>query len=144
RDDERLRVSRHLIVAVDRVGRVEQDLEAEAETARVAANRVSADHVVDAHRHDAKIAVGHLLMETLEARHLDFARLAPRRPDVQHDDLASVIVERAQAIRAVHGPRPKPRGARSDLHGKELVAHDVRGGTKRARLTLAAECAMYS
>ena len=50
-------------------------------------------------QHDAA-ARGDLVVRALEQRHLRLARRAPRRPHVQHDDLACVVGQRAGAAGA--------------------------------------------
>ena len=53
--------------------------------------------VVDAHRHDLEAPAARTLVQRLDARHLDAARHAPRRPDVEQHDLALVVGERLRA-----------------------------------------------
>ena len=45
---------------------------------------------------------GDPLVRALEQRHLGLARLAPRGPHVQHDDLARVVGQRSGAVGAEH------------------------------------------
>src|SRR5688500_145926 len=124
-DHERLRISGDLVPPVDRVQRIEQDVERQPEPLRKGVHGIGADEVIDANRHDLEIGVGHFALQAHEARHFDDAGTAPRRPDVQDDDFATIILDRSHLAATVHGARREVRRARADLHGKQLVPQHV-------------------
>src|SRR5262249_14565947 len=101
-DDERLGIAGGLIGTLDRVRRVVQDLERDAEMLRERADRILAHVVVDAHGDELEPFVAVRLVQTLEAWDLDLAGAAPRCPNVEQHDLALVIRERLVAILAQH------------------------------------------
>src|SRR2546422_5131665 len=130
-----------LVGLLDGPGLVVQDVEAEPQLTRERPD----DGIVlliDAHRHDSEVAsVSEATVEPLHRRHLDAARLAPRRPHVEQHDLATIVGERG----GVPGPqvgsvKPGCGGAhaqqidlRPDLDDQGGAEHQRHACTDRAR-----------
>src|SRR5690606_31543142 len=73
--------------------------------------------LVDVHAEQREAEIRIALMERLEVRHLLAARPAPRRPEVDHHDLALQVLER-YLLAAPRRQREVRRGAR-DLPGSD-------------------------
>src|SRR5437660_10194446 len=108
-----------LIDLLDAAALVLKDVESEPQLPHEAhhAARVA---VVDAYRDDREVRSGELRVQSLERRHLDPARRAPRGPHVEQDDLAAVVGERRRP------PPPHVHGAKRGRVGAH--AHQVELG----------------
>src|SRR5437588_201899 len=117
-DDPGLGDARGLVRLLDGPRLVVQDVEAEPQVARERGDdRVAV--LVDAHRHDREAAAPELAGQPLERWHLDPARLAPRRPEIQQHHPAAIVRERGGAPGG-HVPGVEIRRPRSDAEQVDL------------------------
>src|SRR3989449_3420424 len=126
--------ARRLVRPLDGAGLIVQDVEREPQlTGERRDDRVAA--LIDAHRQDLEVLPpAEPLMQALHGGHLDAARLAPRRPHIEEDDLAAVVGQRdAAAGRQARGPElggPRSHGdeidLRSDLDDERGAEHERR------------------
>src|SRR5690242_8505372 len=91
-DDEALGHPRRLILLLDHALAVVEHVEGKAELFDEGVHLGRIDDV-DAHGEDVEVGAGHAVRQPLDRRHLDTARQAVGRPDVQQQHLAAVVVE---------------------------------------------------
>src|SRR2546423_1094439 len=132
--------ARGLVGPLHRPRLVVQDVEREPQVAGERGND-GITVLVDAHRHHPEAAAAELARQALERRHLDPARQAPRRPEIQEHHLPAIVRERRGAPGGqVLGV--KVRRARSDAEQVDLGTdldrqgrpeHDGHGDPDRER-----------
>src|SRR6185295_3638572 len=130
-DDERLGISGDVVGLGDLSLSVVKDLEREPVLSGEGADRRLGARIIDADSYDLQPLWGVVLVQRFDARHLHPARQAPRRPDVQHQYLATIIGESLFLwSRRVEGVRGELRCLASELDGEELVT-EIMGRTVR-------------
>src|SRR2546423_505298 len=132
-DDERLRITRDIVRLSDlRLGIVE-NLEGETILPGKGGDVCLGAGVVDANRHDLQALRSVIFVQRLDARHLHAARQAPRRPDVDHEDLAAIIGEGPLAGHRVEGVGGELWRFATELDRKELVPEVMCGAVRDSR-----------
>src|SRR5689334_23242556 len=123
---ERGGIPRDLIVLLDLERRVVHHVEREAELLGERRDLVVAN-VVDAHSDHLEPRWTVIPVQRLDARHLDAAGAAPRRPHVDEQHLPLVRVER-DLLCAVQAVRVELGGGGTHFHREDVVAVKVHGG----------------
>src|SRR5688500_1621915 len=107
-DDYGFGIAGRLVVATDLAELslwIAKYLERETEVLREAQHRRIGPGIVNADGDDLESLRAEVLVKLLDARHLDPTRCAPRRPQVDHQDLAAVVIERFLAGRVAERDR---------------------------------------
>src|SRR5437016_5032295 len=117
-DHEALGHAGRLVDASNGTVTVVQDLKCESQVLRELLDDRGVV-LIDADGHEAKIAAGQPAVQLLHGRHLDLARRAPRRPDVEEHHLAPVVLDfSGRAARQLH--RVEFRRGRAHLEQIDL------------------------
>src|SRR5687767_10648578 len=90
-DDESFRIAEDVVLLDDLLFRIVENLECEFVLFHERANGRGVAGVIDAHCENLESLRREVAVERLDARHLDAAGKAPRRPHVDHHDLTAVI-----------------------------------------------------
>src|SRR5512135_166403 len=117
-DDEALGYAGGLIGLLDLARPVVQDIEAQPQLPGEGAHRARVVRI-DAHRQDAEVGPVEAAPQPLHGGHLDAARLAPRGPDVEQQDLPAVVGQPRGAA-GVEVDGVELRGGRADADERDL------------------------